>query len=55
MIRSRSATLFGDRKLLFEAGLVDCPPRQRRQGGPLTRQARLAVIDAPEIRYTLLA
>ena len=35
--------MFGLRKLLFEAGLVDCPPVQRRQGGPLTRQARLAV------------
>ena len=50
MLRRRTASMFGLRKLLFEAGLVDCPPVQRRQGGPLTRQGRLAVIGAPEIR-----
>jgi hypothetical protein len=55
MKRSRTATLFGARKLLFEAGLIDCPPVQRRQGGPATRRARLAVIAAPAIRDTLLA
>lgn len=51
---SRGSKLFGVRKLLFEAGLVDCPPAQRRQGGPATRQGRLAVVAAPEIRATIL-
>ena len=55
MLRRRTASTFGLRKLLFEAGLVDCPPVQRRQGGPLTRQGRLAVIRAPEIRDTFAA
>lgn len=55
MLRSRAAKLFGVRKLLFEAGLVDCPPARRRQGGPLTRQGRLAAITAPEIRDTVAA
>lgn len=55
MLRSRAAKLFGVRKLLFEAGLVDCPPARRREGGPLTRQGRLAVIDHAGIRDTLLA
>jgi hypothetical protein len=54
MLHSRTGTLFGVRKLLFEAGLVDCPPARRRQGGPATRQARLAVVAAPEIREALL-
>jgi integrase len=53
MKRRRSAAMFGLRKLLFEAELVDCPPAQRREGGPLTRQGRLAVINTPEIRDTL--
>ena len=51
---SRGSKLFGVRKLLFEAGLVDCPPAQRRQGGPATRQGRLAAVTAPEIRATIL-
>ena len=51
---SRGSKLFGVRKLLFEAGIVDCPPAQRRQGGPATRQGRLAVVAAPEIRATIL-
>ena len=51
---SRGSKLFGVRKLLFEAGLVDCPPAQRRQGGPATRQGRLSVVAAPEIRATIL-
>jgi integrase len=51
---SRGSKLFGVRKLLFEAGLVDCPPARRRQGGPLTRQGRLAAVAAPEIRATIL-
>lgn len=53
--RRRRSWLFGLRKLLFEAGLVDCPPAQRREGGPQTRQGRLAVVAATEIRETLLA
>jgi len=51
---SRGSKLFGVRKLLFEAGLVDCPPARRRQGGPLTRQGRLGVVAAPELRATIL-
>jgi len=51
---SRGSKLFGVRKLLFEAGIVDCPPAQRREGGPATRQGRLAVVAAPEIRATIL-
>lgn len=52
--RRRSATMFGLRKLLFEAHLVDCPPEQRRVGGPQTRAQRLAVIAAPAVRDTLI-
>ena len=51
---SRGSKLFGVRKLLFEAGLVDCPPAQRRQGGPATRQGRLAGVASPQIRATIL-
>ena len=54
MRRGRCGKVFGIRKLLFEAGLVDSPPAQRREGGPATRQQRLAVIAAVEIRDTLL-
>ncbi|MEO5899256.1 MAG: tyrosine-type recombinase/integrase [Ilumatobacteraceae bacterium] len=54
MRRSRSSKIFGLRKLLFEAGLADCPPAQRREGGPLTRQQRLATTDASEIRRTFI-
>lgn len=53
MRRSRSSKIFGLRKLLFEAGLADCPPVHRREGGPLTRQQRLANIGAAEIRQTI--
>jgi integrase len=55
MRRGRRGQLFRLRRLLFEAGMVDLPAQHRRQGGPATRQARLAVIAAPEIRRTLLA
>ncbi len=55
MRHRRGSALFGVRKLLFEAGLVNCPPAQRRQGGPLTRQGRLAAVAAPELRDTILA
>jgi DNA-binding transcriptional ArsR family regulator len=55
MRRGRRGHLFRLRRLLFEAGMVDLPAQHRREGGPATRQARLAVIPAPEIRRTLLA
>ena len=54
MRRSRAAKIFGLRKLLFEAGLADCPPARRREGGPLTREQRLSTTAAPEIRATIL-
>ena len=54
MRRNRAGKIFGLRKLLFEAGLADCPPARRRVGGPLTRQQRLATTSAPEIRSTFL-
>jgi site-specific recombinase XerD len=55
MRRSRTGKVFGLRKLLFEAGLADCPPARRREGGPLTRAQRLASVAAAEIRDTFLA
>jgi integrase len=55
MRRRRRSRLFGLRRLLFEAGLVDLPAQHRREGGPATRQGRLAAVTAPEIRRTLLA
>ncbi len=55
MRRGHRGHLFRLRRLLFEADMVDLPAQHRREGGPATRQARLAVISAPEIRRTLLA
>jgi integrase len=55
MRRGRRGKLFRLRRLLFEAGMVDLPAQHRREGGPATRQARLGVVAAPEIRRTLLA
>jgi integrase len=55
MRRGRRGQLFVLRRLLFEAGMVDLPAHHRREGGPATRQARLAAITAPEIRRTLVA
>lgn len=55
MCRRRRSRVFGLRRLLFEAGVVDLPAQHRREGGPATRQARLATVAAPEIRRTLLA
>ena len=55
MRRARRGQLFCLRRLLFEANMVDLPALHRREGGPATRQARLAVIGAAEIRRTLLA
>jgi site-specific recombinase XerD len=54
MRRSRAGKIFGLRRLLFEAGLADCPPARRREGGPLTRQQRFASTSAVEIRDTFL-
>ncbi len=55
MRRRRRSRLFGLRRLLFEAGTVELPAQHRREGGPATRQGRLAAVAAPEIRRTLLA
>jgi integrase len=55
MRRRRRSRLFGLRRLLFEAGLVELPAQHRREGGPATRQGRLSAVAAPEIRRTLLA
>lgn len=53
MRRARRSQLFRLRRLLFEAGMVELPAQPRREGGPATRQARLAAVAAPEIRRTL--
>jgi integrase len=55
MRRGRRAHLFRLRRLLFEAGMVELPAQHRREGGPATRQARLAAVRTPEFRRTLLA
>lgn len=52
MRHSRASKIFGLRKLLFEAGLAECPPARRRLGGPLTRQQRLTTTTSVEIRST---
>ncbi|RUP40235.1 MAG: integrase [Gordonia sp. (in: high G+C Gram-positive bacteria)] len=53
MRRSRRSQLFRLRRLLFEAGMVELPAQHRREGGPATREARLAAVPAPEVRRTL--
>jgi integrase len=55
MRRSRRGQLFRLRRMLFEAGMTDLPAQHRREGGPATRQARLAAVAAAELRRTLLA
>lgn len=55
MRRGRRGQLFRLRRVLFEAGMVDLPAQHRREGGPATRQARLAAVAAPELRRTLVA
>jgi len=55
MRRTWCAHVFGLRRLLFEARIIDAPAVRRRGGGRATRQARLMVVAAPEIRQTLLA
>lgn len=55
MRRTWRSHVFGLRRLLFEAGIVDTPAVHRRGGGRATRQARLAAVAAPEIRATLSA
>lgn len=55
MRRTWRSHVFGLRRVLFEAGVTDTPAIRRRGGGRATREARLAVVAAPEIRRTLLA
>ena len=55
MRRGWSSYVFGLRQLLFEARVIDAPAVRRRGGGRATREARLSVVAAPEIRRTLLA
>ncbi|MGH9022296.1 MAG: tyrosine-type recombinase/integrase [Acidimicrobiia bacterium] len=55
MRRRRTSRVFGLRRLLFEARIIDLPPVHRRQGGPATREARLAAVATPELRRTILA
>jgi site-specific recombinase XerD len=55
MRRGWSSYVFGLRQLLFEARMTDAPAVHQRGGGRATREARLAVVAAPEIRRTLLA
>jgi integrase len=55
MRRRWRSHVFGLRRLLFEAGMVDLPAQHRREGGPATRQARLAAVGAAGLRRTLLA
>ena len=55
MRRGRRADLFRLRRFLFEAGMVTLPAQHRREGGPATREARLAVVREGEFRRTLTA
>lgn len=55
MRRTWRSHVFALRRLLFEAGMVDLPAQRRREGGPATRQARLAAVGAAGLRRTLLA
>ena len=55
MRRGRRGDVFRLRRFLFEAGMVTLPAHHRREGGPATRQARLAAVRAPEFRRTLIA
>lgn len=55
MRRRWRSHVFGLRRLLFEAGMVDLPAQHRREGGPATRQARLAAVGPAGLRRTLLA
>lgn len=55
MRRGCRADLFRLRRFLFEANMVTLPAQHRREGGPATRQARVAAVRAPEFRRTLTA
>jgi integrase len=55
MRRGLRGDLFRLRRVLFEAGMLDAPAAHHREGGPATRQARLAAVGAAELRRTLLA
>jgi len=54
MRRGRRGDLFRLRRLLFEAGMVELPAQHRREGGPATRQARMAAVSTPGVRRALL-
>lgn len=53
MRRGRRGDLFRLRRLLFEAGMVDLPAQHRREGGPATREARLAAVSAAGLGRTI--
>ena len=55
MRQTRRAEVFRLRRLLFEAHMIDLPALHRREGGPATREGRLAAVAAPEVRKTLVA
>ena len=55
MRRGRRADVFRLRRFLFEAGMITLPAQHRREGGPATREARMAAVRAPEFRRTLTA
>lgn len=55
MRRRRKSRLFGLRRILYEAGLVDTPAVHRRNGGPAGLADRLQAVAAAEIRRTMAA
>jgi integrase len=55
MCRRWRSHVFGLRRMLFEAGMVDLPAPRRREGGPATREARLTAVGSAGLRRTLLA
>ena len=54
MRRSRRGHLHGLRRLLYEAGILDHPARIQHGEGPTSRERRLKVVGAAEIRRTIL-
>lgn len=55
MRRRRKGRLFGLRRILYEAGLVDTPAVRLRNGGPASLTDRLHTVAAVEIRRTMAA